>query len=108
MLEAGRACLILALAICVYGIGASLYGARTGRRQWVASGRRAADALAGVLVLAFAILESGFIRSDFAFALVARRGTPTNALPFNEHAFDVSTSHAQIADFEHHAATVPR
>ena len=50
MLEAGRACLILALAICVYGIGASLYGARTGRRQWVASGRRAVYALAGVLV----------------------------------------------------------
>ena len=71
MLEAGRACLILALAICVYGIGASLYGARTGRRQWVASGRRAAYALAGVLVLAFAILEFGFIRSDFSFALVA-------------------------------------
>src|SRR5215204_2152902 len=80
MLEAGRACLILALAICLYGIGASLYGALTGRRQWVASGRRAAYALAGVLVAAFAILESGFIRSDFAFELVATHSSTTTPL----------------------------
>src|SRR5918995_346557 len=80
MFEAGRACLILALAICLYGIGASLYGARTGRRQWVASGRRAAYALAGVLVLAFAILESGFIRSDFSFALVQSHSSTTTPL----------------------------
>ena len=26
----GRACLLLALAVCVYGIGASLYGVRSG------------------------------------------------------------------------------
>ena len=52
MLEAGRACLILALAICVYGIGASLYGARAGRRDFVASGRRAVYALAGFASLA--------------------------------------------------------
>ena len=80
MLEAGRACLILALAICVYGIGASLYGARSGQRQWVASGRRAAYALAGVLVLAFGILESGFIRSDFSFALVQSHSSTTTPL----------------------------
>src|SRR3954463_15556035 len=47
MLVAGKACLLLALAICAYGVGASLYGARTGRREWVASGRRAVYALAG-------------------------------------------------------------
>ena len=34
---AGRACLIIALAVCLYGIAASLYGARTGRRELVAS-----------------------------------------------------------------------
>ena len=33
VLTAGSACLIIALAICLYGIGASLYGARTGRRE---------------------------------------------------------------------------
>src|ERR671911_304422 len=80
MLEAGRACLILALAICLYGIASSLYGARTGRRQWVASGRRAAYALAGVLVLAFAILEIGFIGSDFSYALVQSHSSSTTPL----------------------------
>src|SRR5918995_912425 len=80
MLEAGRACLILALAICLYGIGASLYGARTGRRQWVASGRRSAYALAGVVITAFAILEVGFVRSDFSYALVQSHSSSTTPL----------------------------
>ena len=47
VLVAGKACLILALGDCLYGIAASLYGARPGRREWVASGRRAVYALAG-------------------------------------------------------------
>src|SRR5215204_4417986 len=50
MLEAGRACLILALAICLYGI------------------------------VAFAILESGFIGSDFSFALVQSHSSTTTPL----------------------------
>jgi cytochrome c-type biogenesis protein CcmF len=77
VLIAGRACLILALAIAVYGIGASLYGARAGRRDWVESGRRAVVALAGVLVVAFAILEAAFLRSDFSFTLVAGHSSTT-------------------------------
>ena len=70
MLVAGKACLILALATCLYGIGASLYGARTRRREWVASGRRAVYALAACTVAAFAILEIAFVRSDFSFDVV--------------------------------------
>ncbi len=77
MLIAGRACLILALAIAVYGIAASLYGARTGRREWVDSGRRAVYALAGVLVVAFVILEAAFLRSDFSFTLVSTHSSTT-------------------------------
>ena len=77
MLIAGRACLILAFVIAVYGIGASLYGAHTGRREWVESGRRAVVALAGVLVVAFAILEAAFLRSDFSFTLVAGHSSTT-------------------------------
>jgi cytochrome c-type biogenesis protein CcmF len=42
----GQACLILALATCAYGIGASLYGARAGRRDFVDSGRRSVYAVA--------------------------------------------------------------
>ena len=70
MLIAGRACLFLALALCVYGAGASIVGVRTGRADLIASGRRAVYALALVLTLAFAILESAFLRSDFTFRLV--------------------------------------
>ena len=46
MAPVGQACLILALATCAYGIGASIYGARSGRRDWVASGRRSVYGLA--------------------------------------------------------------
>lgn len=62
MLTAGKACLILALASCLYGIGASLYGARRGRREWVASGHRAVYAVAGTTALAFVILQAAFLR----------------------------------------------
>jgi cytochrome c-type biogenesis protein CcmF len=74
---AGRACLVLALAICLYGIGASLYGARTRRREWVESGRRAVYALAGTALVAFALLEVAFVRSDFSFELVATHSSTT-------------------------------
>jgi cytochrome c-type biogenesis protein CcmF len=67
----GSACLLLALAVCVYGIGASLYGVRRGRPEWSDSGRRAVYALAGVLTVAFAVLEIAFLRNDFAFNTVA-------------------------------------
>ena len=43
MAPVGQACLILALATCGYGIGASLYGALTGRRDWIDSGRRSVE-----------------------------------------------------------------
>src|SRR2546421_741430 len=41
MAVVGRALLIMALGVTVYGIAASLYGARRGRRAWVEAGRRA-------------------------------------------------------------------
>jgi cytochrome c-type biogenesis protein CcmF len=77
VLVAGKACLILALGVCLYGIGASLYGARSGRRDWVASGRRAVYALAGVALVAFVILQAAFLRSDFSFALVTTHSSTT-------------------------------
>ena len=80
MALAGSLCLVVALAICCYGIGASLYGARTGRREYVASGRRAVYALAGVLAVAMAILQAAFVRSDFAFELVATHSSTTTPL----------------------------
>jgi cytochrome c-type biogenesis protein CcmF len=73
----GRLCLLLALAICVYGIGASLYGARSGRAEWSRSGRRSVYTLAGILTVAFVVLEIAFLRSDFSFNTVADTSSRT-------------------------------
>ena len=73
----GRALLIVAFVVALYGIGASLYGAFAGGRAWVDSGRRAVYALAGVLTLAFAIMEAAFLRSDFSFSVVATHSSTT-------------------------------
>jgi len=77
MAGVGHALLVIALAVALYGIGASLHGARSGRRAWVDSGRRAVYALAGVLTLAFALLEAAFLRSDFSFQVVASHSSTT-------------------------------
>ncbi len=73
----GRALLILGLLVCLYGMGASIYGAVTGRGEWVVSGRRAVYALAGLMTAAFAILEAAFLRSDFTFNVVAGHSSTT-------------------------------
>ena len=80
MLVAGQACLIVALASAVYGIGASVYGARARRREWVASGRRAVYAMAGATAVAFVLLEIAFVRSDFSSATVASHSSTTTPL----------------------------
>ena len=49
MAGVGSACLAVALLTAAYAVGASLYGARTGRREWVTSGRRAIYCIAGLL-----------------------------------------------------------
>ena len=77
MLVAGKACLIMALASASTASAASVYGARTRRREWIASGRRAVYALAGTALLAFVVLEAAFLRSDFSFALVTSHSSTT-------------------------------
>jgi cytochrome c-type biogenesis protein CcmF len=72
----GRALLILGLLVAVYGIGASLHGARAGR-DWVVSGRRSVYALAGLMTVAFGIIELAFLRSDFSFNVVAGHSSTT-------------------------------
>jgi cytochrome c-type biogenesis protein CcmF len=75
MVRLGPPLLVLALAVELYGIGASLYGARTGKRQWVVSGRRAVYTLAALLTACFAILEAAFLRSDFSLSVVAEHSS---------------------------------
>src|ERR671929_660998 len=77
MATVGRACLILALATCAYGIVASIYGARARRPDWAESGRRSVYALFVLSSVAFAILEIAFLRSDFTFSVVAAHSSTT-------------------------------
>jgi len=76
----GFACLLLALAVCAYGIGASLYGVRSGRVEFSISGRRSVYALAGVLTAAFVVLEIAFLRNDFVFNTVTSTSSRTTPL----------------------------
>src|SRR5579883_1277993 len=80
MAFAGRIALVVAFATSLYGIGAALYGARRGRRDWVDSGRRSVYALAAILTVAVAILEAAFIRNDFSYDTVANTSSTTTPL----------------------------
>ncbi|MGI8438827.1 MAG: heme lyase CcmF/NrfE family subunit [Thermoleophilaceae bacterium] len=80
MAAVGSACLLVGLLAALYAVGAALYGARSGRRQWVVSSRRAMYALAGLTVGATAIIQAAYFRSDFSFALVAENSSTTTPL----------------------------
>jgi cytochrome c-type biogenesis protein CcmF len=77
----GSACLTVALLTALYAAGASIYGTLARRREWVTSGRRAIYCVAALCVIAFAILEAAFLRSDFSFAVVAE-GSSTDTPTF--------------------------
>ena len=81
MANVGAACLVVALLTAVYAAGASIHGGRSGRREWVTSGRRAIYCVALLCVGAFALLEAAFLRSDLSFALVAE-GSSTDTPVF--------------------------
>jgi cytochrome c-type biogenesis protein CcmF len=82
----GRIALALALAVACYGVGASLYGARRGQRDWVDSGRHAVYALAAILSVAMVILEVAFISNDFAYDTVAATSSTTTPLLYRASA----------------------
>ncbi len=73
----GRACLILALLLSLYGVGASIYGARVSRRAWATSGRRAVYGVFALAALAFGVLEYAFLTDRFAFTVVATHSSTT-------------------------------
>jgi cytochrome c-type biogenesis protein CcmF len=80
MAVAGRLLLIFSLITCLYGIVASLFGARGGGRPWVDSGRRAMYALAAMTAIAFVILDVAFLTSDFSYNIVATGSSTTTPL----------------------------
>ena len=73
----GRAALVLALLVAVYGVGASIYGARSRKREWTTSGRRAVYGVFALSAVAFGVLEYAFLTSDFSFAVVATHSSTT-------------------------------
>jgi len=82
----GRACLLLALAVCAYGVWASIYGVRSGRLEFSVSGRRSVYALAGILTVAFVVLEIAFLRNDFTFNTVADTSSRTTPAAYRASA----------------------
>lgn len=79
MAQLGRAILLLDVGVCLYGIVASFHAARSGRRDWADSGRRAVYSLAALSIIAFLLLEIAFVRNDFSFKVVAE--TSSTATP---------------------------
>src|ERR687887_1244427 len=80
MAHVGFACLVVGLLTALYAASASVYGAQTGRRQFVVSARYAFYCLAGLMILAVVILQSAYLRNDFSYSLVAQNSstdTPT-------------------------------
>ena len=77
MAAVGRVLLTLVLMSAIYGLGASLYGARSGRPEWVDSARRAMYALAGMTLISFVILDVAFVSSDFSYNIVASGSSTT-------------------------------
>ncbi|MEX1140816.1 MAG: heme lyase CcmF/NrfE family subunit [Thermoleophilaceae bacterium] len=81
MASLGSACLAVGLLTAAYAATASLYGARTGDRRAVVSGRRAIYCLAGLLIAATVVLQSAFLRTDLSYRLVAE-GSSTDTPTF--------------------------
>ena len=77
MASLGHAILIIGFLLCLYGAGASIYGARSGRSDWVVSGRRAVYTLAVLMLIAFALVEDAFITNNFHFRVVASSSATT-------------------------------
>jgi cytochrome c-type biogenesis protein CcmF len=73
----GRALILLAFGVALYGIAAAIIGARRGRADLVESARRSVYALFFLTAGAFAILESAFLRSDFSYEVVATHSSTT-------------------------------
>src|SRR3712207_3612303 len=73
----GRALILLALGVALFGIGAALVGARRGRRDLVESARRSVYAVAGLTTAAFLLLELAFLRDDFRWEVVASHSSTT-------------------------------
>lgn len=77
MATLGRACLILALGVSIYGVAAGVAAWRLQRRDLAVSARRAVYATAVLTTGAMGLLEAAFLRDDFSFVTVASHSSTT-------------------------------
>ena len=82
MTEVGSLALVLALGLTAYGIAVSLYGARRGRAELVASGEQATLAVWGLVVVATAALLYALATRDFNVEYVASYSSSTLPLEY--------------------------
>ena len=75
MAAVGSACLVVAFITVLYAAGAGTYAGVRGSRRSAVSARRAIYCLAGLMVLATAILEAAYLRTDLSFRLVANNSS---------------------------------
>lgn len=71
----GFACLVIGFLLSLFAVASGVYAGSTGDPRWAASARRAIYALAGLMAVAFVVLEAAYARSDFSFSLVANNSS---------------------------------
>ena len=67
--------IFLALGVTLYAVAASIYGARHGREDWLASSRNAILAHFCLVTVAIFLLEYALVTSDFSLRYVANNST---------------------------------
>ena len=71
MVEIGSISILLALIVSIYVLGASVYGAKAGRRDFVKSAQNGALAVFFLIIIATAALVYSLINLDFSLKYVA-------------------------------------
>ena len=87
MTHLGTLALYLASLLAVYAIVTSLWGVRTRRTAWIASGAQAAYAVGGCVVVASIALLHALLTRDFNVEYVASYSSSTLPLHYTVAAF---------------------
>jgi cytochrome c-type biogenesis protein CcmF len=87
MADLGTIALFLAQAAALYGLVSSVLGARRGDVALIRSGRNAALAVTGLMVVAAAILVGAFVTRDYSVRYVAEHSSREMTLPLTIASF---------------------
>src|SRR5690348_5978766 len=87
MADLGSLVLLLALAVVLYGLLASAFGGARQNLPIIRSGRNAAFATSGLLVVAALTLIYSFVTRDFSVAYVAEHSSREMSIPLTIASF---------------------